>query len=386
MQLSAYSESAPPPDSALSTLMRPIAYCALVVLASRLTLLVIGHLSQKFLGSPEGLAASDSLSNFWTRFDANWYINIVEQGYRLSTNYSGIGETNVAFFPLWPDLLWLASEILSLKIAVLVIPTLLLFIGTINLHELVRVRFDDKVANMAVVSACCFPGSFVFSSAMTESLFFLLAILSFRYLNSRRWLPASIATSLLVITRVNGVAAACALGIGWLHDRLLLGRTPTLLRELLMLLLIPLPLCAFMGFLYWRFGDAFAAFNAHKSFWLNTFVWPFENLFYIFYGSDLRARLQSGMALVAVFIFLLEARSFTLEENSFVVISVLLTTSIQPQALFSMTRYLLPLFPIHVALALASSKRGWAAPVIPCLAIMNGFLMVFWSQGGTFII
>jgi hypothetical protein len=141
-----------------------------------------------------------------------------------------------------------------------------------------------------------------------------------------------------------------------------------------------------MAFLFWRFGDAFAAFNAHRSFWSNKLVWPFENLFYIFYGNDLRARLQSGLALVVVSIFLLEARSFTIEEISFVVLSLLLTTSFQNQALLSTTRYLLPLFPIHIALALASYRHNWAAPVIPCLAIMNGFLMVFWSNGGTFLI
>jgi Gpi18-like mannosyltransferase len=274
--------SALPLRSRVSNYARPLAYCTVVVFASRLALLVIGHLSQKFMGSPQGLAPSDSLVDLWIRFDANWYLRIVGRGYRLSTHYSGSGETNVAFFPLWPELLWLASKCVSIKIAELLLPNLLLLIGTVNLHELARLRFDGKVADMAVVSACCFPGSFVFSSAMTESLFFLLAILSFRYLNSRRWLPASVAAALLSITRVNGLAAGCALGIGWLRDRLLLGRTPTLLRELLLILLIPMPLCAFMAFLFWRFGDAFAAFNAHRYFWLNAFVWPFQNLFYIF--------------------------------------------------------------------------------------------------------
>jgi hypothetical protein len=386
MQLSTHIKSALPLRARVSNYARPIVYCAVVVFASRLTLLVIGQLSQRFMGSPQGLASSDSLADMWRRFDANWYLDIAGRGYRLSTDYFGSGDTNVAFFPLWPELLWLTSKLVSRNIAVLLLPNLLLLIGCIKLHELVRFRFDDKVANMVVVSACCFPGSFVFSAAMTESLFFLLAILSFRYLNSRRWLPASVAVALLSITRVNGLAAGCAFGVGWLRDRLLLGRTPTVLRELLLILLIPMPLCAFMAFLFWRFGDAFAAFNAHRSFWSNKLVWPFENLFYIFYGNDLRARLQSGLALVVVSIFLLEARSFTIEEISFVVLSLLLTTSFQNQALLSTTRYLLPLFPIHIALALASYRHNWAAPVIPCLAIMNGFLMVFWSNGGTFLI
>jgi hypothetical protein len=344
-------------------------------------------------GAPPNLASWTGLAAFWTRWDANWYLDVVTGGYRLSTNYFGtnaasLGQTNLAFFPLWPNLLWLTAKFLPLNIATLLLPNLLLLIGTVSLHEFARLRFDRKVANMAVISACCFPGSFVFSSAMTESLFFVLGILTFRYLNSHRWLPASFCAALMTITRVNGLTAGCALGIGWLHDRLTIGRTPTLRRELLAVLLIPIPLCLFMTFLFSRFGDAFAAFNAHLYAWPNNPTWPFANLFYVFHGGDAYwpGRLQSALALVAICIFILEVHSFTIEEISFVVLTVLVTTSTFTGGLYSITRYLLPLFPIHLALALAASRHDWAAPVIPCLAIMNGFLMVFWSQGAVVFI
>ncbi len=372
--------------SRLSTYAKPLVFCAAVVFASRLTLFVVGDLSQKFMGSPQGLAASQNLSEFWTRWDANWYLSIVRDGYKLSTNYAGNGETNVAFFPLWPDLLLLTSPFLSLNTAVLLLPNLLLLIGTVILHDSVRRRFDESVANLAVVSVCSFPGSFEFSSPMTESLFFMLVILTFHCINLRKVLPACFAAALLSITRVNGIAAGFTLGIGWLRDRLLIGWTPTLFRELFLILLIPIPVCAFMAFQFWRFGDGFASFNAHTYFWSNTIGWPFENLFYILYGSDVRARLQSGMALLAICVFILEINSFTFEEACFVAISILLTTSTQWGGLVSIMRYLLPLFPIHIAIALAAARRKWAAPLIPCFAIMNGFLMVFWSQGGTFLI
>jgi Gpi18-like mannosyltransferase len=374
------------------------------VVASRVALLATGHLAQRMAmynpvtglhvaGAPPNLASWTGLAAFWTRWDANWYLDVVTGGYRLSTNYFrtntvSLDQTNVAFFPLWPNLLWLTAKFLPLNIATLLLPNLLLLIGTVSLHEFARLRFDRKVANMAVISACCFPGSFVFSSAMTESLFFVLGILTFRYLNSHRWLPASFCAALMSTTRVNGLTAGCALGIGWLHERLTIGRAPTLRRELLAVLLIPIPLCLFMTFLFWRFGDAFAAFNAHLYAWPNNPTWPFANLFYVFHGGDSYwpGRLQSALALLAICIFILEVHSFTIEEISFVVLTVLVTTSTFTGGLYSITRYLLPLFPIHLALALAGSRRDWAAPVIPCLAIMNGFLMVFWSQGAVVFI
>lgn len=364
----------------------PIGYCLAVVLISRLALLLVGHLSQAFMGSQTGLAPSERIGDLLNRWDADWYLLIVRGGYKLSTDYSGIGQTNVAFFPLLPAVMILTSIFVPLKVTALLLPNLFLLVGCVALHQYVKQRFGDTIANLAVMSVCCFPGSFLFSSVMTESLFFMLAVLSFRYLNSRQWLTASVGAALLSVTRVNGLAVGCAFGIAWWRDRLVLGRTPTLFRELLLILLIPLPLFVFMGFLYWRFGDAFAAFNAHRYFWSNSIVWPFENLFYIFYGDDLRARFHAGLALVVVAFFILEIRNFTLEEVSFVTISLLATTSTQFGGLFSTARYLLPLFPIHIALALASSRRAWAAPVIPCLAIINGFVMVLWSQGGTIFI
>src|SRR5579871_2235260 len=213
---------------------------------------------------------------------------------------------------------------------------------------------------------------------MTESLFFLLLVATFYYLASRRWLAACVGASLLTVTRVNGAAAACAVGVAWLHDGISVARTSTMWRELLLITLIPLPMCLFMGFMYGRFGDAFAAFNAHRYFWANQPVWPFHNLLYVFYGPDLRGRLQSGVSLIAAAAFILQWRSFTIEEIVLVVLTLLMTTSTYVGGLLSTPRYLLPLYPIHMAVGSLTDRYQWAAVLIPSLCLINGLLMVFW--------
>jgi Mannosyltransferase (PIG-V) len=359
----------------------PIGFCVSTILASRFVLYLIGHLSQKFLGSHEGLAPSDPLLVLFTRWDADWYLSVAHHGYHLATDYTGPGWTNVAFFPLMPGLEALMSTLMPLKVTAIVLPNLSLVIGSVILYEWVRERFGERIARTTIMSVCFFPGSFVFSSGTSEALFFMLAVLSFQFLASRRWVPASLTASLLAITRPNGFAMACILGIAWLRDRFSNGLTSTTFRELLVIELIPVPLVAFMVFQYGRFGDAFAFLHA-QYFWGSAFGWPFSDLFQVFRSTEpLRLRIGSGLALFTVAIFLTQVRYLTAEEVCFVLLSGALTT-MSGWRISSALRYLIALYPIHVAFALLSTRQGWADIMVPCLAIVNGFLMVFWSQGG----
>lgn len=363
----------------LSARARPIGFCAATITASRLCLLLIGYLSQRLLASQAG---ADPLTDLFQRWDAPWYAGIACDGYHLATDFAHSGCTNVNFMPLMPALESALLVVMPLKAALLILPLLFLLVGAVVLYESVSERFDEHVARMTIASLCFFPGSFVFSSPMTEALFFMLSVIGFRCLASRNWVPGGLTAALMTVTRLNGVLMSVAMAVAWVEDRYSKGLTPTTFRELLLIVLTPLPLLCFLAFLFWRFHDGFAIFHSQRYFWGNRFDGLFHNLFQVFdWKEQLSGRVESGLALFAVVVFLTQIRCFTLEESVFVLLSIVVAT-MSERAILSTLRYLLPLYPIHIAFGRIASRRGGTEILIPCLAIINGFLMVLWSQGG----
>ena len=149
-------------------------------------------------------------------WDANWYTSIVTEGYHLK---DFTGQTNVNFFPLFPALTWPLSLVLPAGFAGQIVANVCFLLGCIVLHQFSQERFDSRIADYSVVSACFFPGSFIFSASAPESLFFLLIMLSFYQLSRSHWLLATIPAALLTITRSNGIFILAPLVVEWLKRR-----------------------------------------------------------------------------------------------------------------------------------------------------------------------
>jgi Gpi18-like mannosyltransferase len=81
-----------------------------VAFGVRIVLLVAAQIAVRLIPGQSG----NGLFTIWRRFDVNWYLSIVENGYQ----YPGFPKSNVNFFPLYPITIWIGQHIFSLILGV----------------------------------------------------------------------------------------------------------------------------------------------------------------------------------------------------------------------------------------------------------------------------
>jgi Gpi18-like mannosyltransferase len=139
------------------------------------------------------------------RWDSEWYEIIASEGYK----YNGDpGETQtVVFYPLYPGLSRLVSEILRIDLvdSMLLVANLAAVAAVLLLFKLVRERFDDRTALATVAIVSFFPSSIFLSAGYTESLALLLMVSFFLAVARERFLLAAMLAGLAVATRSSGI-------------------------------------------------------------------------------------------------------------------------------------------------------------------------------------
>src|ERR1700726_1301311 len=139
------------------------------------------------------------------RWDSEWYKIIASEGY----TYNGDpGQTQtVVFYPLYPALCRLVSEILRIDVvdAMLLVANLAAIAAALLLFKLVRERFDDRTALATVALISFFPASIFLSAGYTESLALLLMVAFFLAVARGRLLAAAMLAGLAVAARASGI-------------------------------------------------------------------------------------------------------------------------------------------------------------------------------------
>ena len=157
---------------------------------------------------------------FWSRpfaiWDGAWYVGIAVTGYHAQPIAMGtLGPLyDIAFFPLWPAVIWVTSLGGILPPALMAgIASNALFIAACPLvYRSLAPRLGSSVALWGVALLAFCPAAFVFSLAYSESLFLLLAALAFAT-SGLGWL------ALAQLTRLTGVFV----GLGTAVDALVAG-------------------------------------------------------------------------------------------------------------------------------------------------------------------
>ncbi len=142
-----------------------------------------------------------SLKVAFKTWDAQHYLYISEKG------YSKKSPPNNAFSPLFPFTIYLFTFITRNSfISGIILANIFSIIGYCLFYVLTRNIYNEKVAYKSLLFLLAFPTSFYFSLIYTESLFFLLVVLFFLYLQKRNLLLAALTAFLLPLTRLIGVA------------------------------------------------------------------------------------------------------------------------------------------------------------------------------------
>jgi Gpi18-like mannosyltransferase len=135
----------------------------------------------------------------WYRWDSVHYLDIAENGYQREAT------ENSVWPPIFPFLIRSLSGIMPPMQAALFLSTLFAFLAFYLLHVSTSQQWDKVLADRLLFLTAIFPGSFFFMAAYTESLFLFMALGSILSARRREWFLAGICGALAALTRQQGV-------------------------------------------------------------------------------------------------------------------------------------------------------------------------------------
>jgi Mannosyltransferase (PIG-V) len=212
------------------------------------------------------------------RWDAVWYIQIAQHG------YSSPATTN--FFPLYPLLIAIGDRLVDQPLIVGgLISLTCMTAGLALLYRLALLDLDEPAARLTVVLVSLYPMSLFLSAAYTESLFLLLAVGMFYAARRERWALAGLCGGLAAATRSDGVALVLPLALLYLYgprDATATGQVRAWWRpryrvtgSAAWLALVPAGLALYLTMLGIAHGDPFQPYQAAQAYWRHTFAGPF---------------------------------------------------------------------------------------------------------------
>ncbi len=317
-------------------------------------------------------------------WDCGWYQGLAQDGYHQQPLGPDIhpdadGKANWAFFPLFP----LAARALvelglgSFQLAAQLLNNLA-FCASLGLLFSYLQRWLPRQDVWFVLGLLALsPYSLYFSAPYTESLYLLLMLASLLAAHQGRWLMAGLCGALLSATRNLGVFLAFSLAalalqqFGW---RALLRFAPGTERAWLACVLCGAGLFAYMAFLQAWVGDSLA-FSHVQAGWGGEFMNPFKRIlqglgsggYERYCALSLGAGLAAGLYL---------ARCGLWAEALVLLIGCLIPATVR---LPSAPRYVLTLFPIYLAIGLATRGRPLLQlGLLVGAASFGGFLVAAW--------
>jgi Gpi18-like mannosyltransferase len=315
--------------------------------------------------------------NMWSRWDAAWYHAIAKYGYEFRPGR----ESNAAFFPLYPLLIRAVHAVvpgssdLSWFVAGMIVSNGALLIALCYLVLLVRLDFDRRVAARAVVYALVFPTSLFFSAVYSESVFLAAAVASFYYARRDRWLVASACAAAAAITRTPGILLVVPLAIEYMHQRGF--RWRDIRPNVASLLLIPAALAALMFYFNQRFGNFLVTRDAQAAWghgWAEL-AWPWQPFLRFLDHAFVTNEIINVTFAVGI-LALIGYTAFKLRP-SYAVYAVLSYWFVTAWGSFdSMPRYVLPIFPAFVALALLGRHHLFDRVYVVLASCFAAFFMV----------
>lgn len=326
----------------------------------------------------------------WYRWDTTHYIRIADEGYAADLQ-------NTVWPPLFPALILLAGIVFSPSmLAGLIVSNLSAILAFYFLFVLVKEHWGESTAGTTLFVLFTFPTAFYFIAVYTESLFLLLTIACFFALHKKQWIWAGIFAAMASMTRLQGailVLPIIAEGLIQLKAAVE-GRRSLLLKLCAAISITPLALTAFTAYVHFGLGADWP-WNTLNRIWELHFAWPWAGLWgnltaiLGFSGFEATSNLMLVYDLLLTCIAIVAlvgiGRKFPVAYQVYawaMLLSVMTKISNSNQ-LVSMSRYLLTIFPLFIALAIWLQKRKGVALVWYALSLASQiFLFYVFSMWG----
>lgn len=334
----------------------------------------------------------------WKRWDGSNYLAIAEQGYAGSLVDGK--PLFLVFFPLYSYLIRLFTLVTgNSMVSALLISTLAYAAGCCYLYALAIVDYGREAARNAVVLLSVFPFAFFFGSMMSESVFFLLSVMTLYYARRRRWAAASLAGLFASMTRMHGLLLLLPCAIEWCgayrpvallrrKDLRGLGRAAA---HALWFPLMGLGTLYYLAVNYHVTGSAFAFLTYQREHWFQGPCFFTQTLEYVFRNafSGPPGSVQVCIWIPEALLFLLctavliyAARRYRVSQGAYLLVYLLLNYSVT--WLLSGGRYLSCAVPLFLFGGEFCARHGavkrWAVLLSALLfaAYLTGHLM--WKQ------
>jgi Gpi18-like mannosyltransferase len=327
----------------------------------------------------------DALAGRW---DTGFYLSITDEGYINE----GVQFPSVAFFPLYPLTMRLMNLVTGESAwSGLLISNLSLCVAAVLFFRLVSEEFGEKIADRTIWYWLIYPTSFFGSAVYTESFFLMFAIGALYLARRGVWESAGMLGIAATLTRLIGLIVAPMLLVEWFvqwRNRPREERPP--LWGALAGLLTPLGTVAYMGFLWYRFGDPIAFVHASEA-WAreprpiwemvgNMFITPANGWIHALLAGQLPVDNWLDLLIVVFFlsvgVYLLVKRRWS--EATFVLLGALIP--LNSGLLMSQRRYMWVLFPVFIVMARWGEKE-WVDRLITTVSLMLlGIMMALFAE------
>jgi len=344
----------------------------------RAGILLVAYCTGIFIIGHENTPIKDIFLEVLNRWDAPWYLQIAEYGYRTEEPARNF----IVFFPLYP---------LAIRLVHFAIPDYFLsavfvsFIASVVagyfLQALIRLDRDEAEADRGLWYFFLFPTAHFLVIPYTEGLFLALVLGSFLAARRRRWTWAGALGMLACATRIQGLALVPALAVEAIWQE----RWRTPLRAF-WLLLTPIGFVAYLLINWHVLGDPLEFMTIQREFWQHDTILPWEYLIddveHILQepSSPGRTLIFDGHLVSFAFAAVLLGLSVRWLRPSYQVYAwagMIMMLSVTFQ--ISMPRYLLAVFPLFIVLARFGRWPAIHQAVLPASALFMGCLYIVYA-------
>jgi len=298
-------------------------------------------------------------------WDANWYRDIVKNGYRYDGNYKK--QQNPVFPPIYPVISRLCSLLTKdTEIAMLLTSNLLGLLAVFLIFFITDRSFGQETAFKTAMLYSLYPGALFFTVPYSESTAVLLSSIAFYFLIRRDYYLAFAITGLATIARIQVIFFSMAFAVYFLireRDDL------NLLKLLICCLLSISGILLYSVYLGFKFGEPMAWTLLNRYAWgdgnsLSNFI---KNLTSILLFKDISILPNKSYILmiwISIISLIVYLRRYGIKDVLFIVSFIPFIFSVVADisqtyscdACSDLVRYLYTIFPLFIIFARISNK------------------------------
>jgi len=344
--------------------------------------------------SPATTSYTDKISSheavqMWYVWDAVHYGNLARD---YSTSLKPLlaeshrdGKTGyylLRWLPLYPILVKILTITTSLNIpySQLLISNAACLLALYLFYRLIRIDENDEFGRTVVAILILLPTSFIFSAALSESLFLALAIGSLYCARKQRWIGAGILAGLVALTRSEGFLMALPVLIE-AFQQYGIGREKirNYIKPIIAASLAVSGLLLFMLYCWMRTKNALAYVDSQ---FVEAGVKLGDPLVYVFHTLwSLKTMIPLGELIIIILTWKKLRWSYLAYAGIFLLIP--LSIGNPPAGVGSLLRYIAVIFPVAIALGYLTRIKSLNGIIWTSLGIINGSLFILWVNWWT---